>query len=172
MLCAYLNRLKTEQGLTSQQLSDMSGVPKSTIDRILRDESVSPTIDTAAALVRALGGSLDEAMDIEPTAPDLPADRVENTEENLRLVHGILNRWWGVVATINHEKNAAYAASLKARDRWLTFSVAVNCVFIGWLIYDLLHPTRGWIQYDQASAYIQQGMARAVSVCSLWFSRT
>lgn len=172
MFSSYMNKRKAELGLTNQDISNLSGIAKGTVDRIMANDAASPNLETAVALIRAVGGSLDEAMGISKNTPSLPPESSDNCTENLTLVRDILNQWWASVSTINREKNSAYYGSIRARDRWLTFSVAVNCVFIAWLIYDLLHPTRGWIQYDQASAQIRQGMAGAVSVCSLWLSKT
>ena len=172
MLGRYLSAKKTELNLTNQEISNLSGIPKSTVDRILRsEEGVSTNLETAVALVKAVGGSLDEAMGIEPSKPALPAAAPESCTENLTLLRDMLNLWWTSFSSISRAKDSAYQGSIRARDRWLVFSVLVNCVFIAWLIYDLLHPTRGWIQYDQAAVQLRQGMAGAWTVCSLWMSR-
>lgn len=179
MLCAYLNRLKTEQVLTSQQLSDLSGVPKSTIDRILRDDSVSPTIDTAAALIRALGGSLDEAMGIPSKAEIIisPDSISPDSAQNLALVRDIVTRVqvmtgsthdliWSLVQT----KDKISLSANRFKNVTIGFSLAVNVCFFALLIYDFTHPEIGWIQHDLFTQ-LKQGMADAWAVCSLWFSR-
>lgn len=171
MLTSYINSKKSEHNLTNQQLSNLSGIPKGTIDRLLSKDDDSCNLSTAVALIKAIGGSLDEAMGIESSAPSLPPVEIDNTTENLIIVRDISKSWWTAVSAINRDKNAAYAESLKSRDHWLTFSVAVNCVFIAWLIYDLLHPTRGWIQYELSIKNLQQGLIGGWSLCSLWWSR-
>ena len=171
MFSSYMNRHKAELGLTNQDISNLSGIAKGTVDRIMANDAASPNLETAVALVKAVGGSLDEAMGIEPSKPALPSATPENCTENLTLLRDMLNLWWTSFSSINRAKDSAYQGSIRTRDRWLAFSVAVNCVFIGWLIYDLLHPTRGWIQYDQAAAQIRQGLAGAWTVCTLWMSR-
>ena len=49
-----LNRLKTENGLTTDALAQKSGVPKGTINKILNGETRNPTVATLAALAQAL----------------------------------------------------------------------------------------------------------------------
>ena len=53
-LSEKLSRLKTENGLTTEQLSARSGVPKGTINKILNGETRNPTVGTLAALAEAL----------------------------------------------------------------------------------------------------------------------
>lgn len=171
MFSAYMNSKKIELGLTNQELSNLSGIPKGTVDRILSKKGASPNLDTAAALVKAVGGSLDVALGIKTGVPDLPDRAAEDTVESLTLVRDITNIWWSSLAAINREKNSVYASSMKSRERWLVFSVAINCIFIMWLIYDILRPTSGWIQYDVSAQNIRQGFLGACTVCCVWARR-
>ena len=50
-----LARLKAQSGMTTEQLSARSGVPKGTINKILNGETRNPTVGTLAALAGALG---------------------------------------------------------------------------------------------------------------------
>lgn len=52
-------RLKTENGLTTEGLSEISGVPKGTINKILNGETRNPTITTLSALAQALNCPLE-----------------------------------------------------------------------------------------------------------------
>lgn len=61
MLTEYLKSLKNKQNLTNQQIAQMSGISESTISRILKGESKNTDLSTCVDLVRALGGSIDEA---------------------------------------------------------------------------------------------------------------
>lgn len=55
-----LNRLKTENGLTTEALSERSGVPKGTLNKLLNGETRNPTAQTLRRLARALNCPLDE----------------------------------------------------------------------------------------------------------------
>jgi repressor LexA len=50
-----LSHLKTENGLTTDMLAALSGVPKGTINKILNGETRNPTARTLRELARALG---------------------------------------------------------------------------------------------------------------------
>ena len=54
-----ISRLKTENGLTTEGLSELSGVPKGTINKILNGETRNPTIATLSALAGALNCPLE-----------------------------------------------------------------------------------------------------------------
>ncbi len=50
-----LKQLKKEQKMTLQQISDLSGIPKRTVDDIFSGKTKNPRIDTMQAIERALG---------------------------------------------------------------------------------------------------------------------
>ena len=53
-LSRKLSQLKSERGLTTDALSQRSGVPKGTINKILNGETRNPTVATLSALAEAL----------------------------------------------------------------------------------------------------------------------
>lgn len=53
-----LKELKTEKGLTVQQLADKAGLPKRTVEEVMRRDTCS--VGTAIKLADALGVTLDE----------------------------------------------------------------------------------------------------------------
>ena len=55
-----LTLFRREAGLTLDELADRSGVPKSTISKIISGETKSPSLDAIRALARALGRSLND----------------------------------------------------------------------------------------------------------------
>ena len=57
MLYENLNQRKKELGLTTEQLSRLSGVPVGTINKILSGETRSPRYDTLRALEDVLYGA-------------------------------------------------------------------------------------------------------------------
>ena len=56
MLYENLNQRKKELGLTTEQLSRLSGVPVGTINKILSGETRSPRYDTLRALEQTVYG--------------------------------------------------------------------------------------------------------------------
>lgn len=61
MLSEYLKALKTKKNMSGAQIAQMSGVSESTISRLLKGESKGVDFATVLEVVRALGGSMDEA---------------------------------------------------------------------------------------------------------------
>lgn len=51
-------KIRQEKGLTIQQLADLSGLPKRTVEEIIRRDKC--TVDNAIKLADALGVTLDE----------------------------------------------------------------------------------------------------------------
>ena len=53
-----LKNMKSEQNLTLQQISSASGVPLSTVNRILSGQTENPSFRDVAAIVAAMDGML------------------------------------------------------------------------------------------------------------------
>lgn len=53
-----LKQIRIEKGLTVQQLADLAGLPKRTVEEVMRRDTCS--VNTAIKLADALGVTLDE----------------------------------------------------------------------------------------------------------------
>ncbi len=125
---------KEELEMTNQALADASGVPKSTVDRILRKEAASPSIqnvlDIAAAVGYRFGGDIQK--------PDFPVDE----------------KFTNYIMQLNEDRilrmRAHYNQLLAEKNRWihyLFFLCMILIVFIMMmLVIDVLHPDIGWIR--------------------------
>ncbi|MGK0468243.1 helix-turn-helix domain-containing protein [Clostridium sp.] len=58
-----ISELKKTKGLTSEQLSNKSGVPLGTLNKILNGTTKDPKLETLKALARVLGCKLDDFDD-------------------------------------------------------------------------------------------------------------
>ena len=118
-----LKRMKEERKLTTKQISELSGIPESTISRILSGQTDNPSFDTICALVRAMGGSLDEFTGIQSSA-DAP--------ESLALVD-------------------LYEQMIDEKNRLIKWLMAVCCiliaVFVFIVLFDLINGNIGFVQY-------------------------
>ena len=74
-----LNEIKKSKGLTNEQLAEMSGVPKTTIDKITAGTNTNPKLGTLQSLCRALGCRLDDLDDLSPETKKAPAPPVGST---------------------------------------------------------------------------------------------
>lgn len=85
---------KKELGITNEELSKRSGVPKGTIDKILSGVTKDPKLETLKAIARVLGLSLDDFDDKpkrEPTYADVELLIARNgkqmsTEQKMKLI--------------------------------------------------------------------------------------
>ena len=84
---------RKQAGLTIDELSDKSGVPKGTLNKIIGGITKAPTLDNMKAIARALGKTLadfdDPPKDIEksPSADEsVPGDGYISLEESNNLL--------------------------------------------------------------------------------------
>ena len=88
MITRKLIALKTARNLTNQQISDLSGVPLSTITRILSGQTENPNIQTIADIVGALDGSMDDILGLRSTAQKEPESHTELIELYKDIIRG------------------------------------------------------------------------------------
>ncbi len=85
---------KKELGITNEELSIRSGVPKGTIDKILSGVTKDPKLETLKAIAKVLDLSLDDFADrprSEPTYEDVELLIARNgkymtTEQKMHLI--------------------------------------------------------------------------------------
>ena len=126
-ITTQLKALKDKKQMTNQQLSDLSGVPVGTINRILSGQTENPSFQTVCDLVVTLGGSLDELAGVrlgdgEAEHPGAP------TEATVRL----------------------YEQVICSKDTWMHRLFVVCCILMAFilcvLVFDLANPTVGFFQ--------------------------
>ena len=65
-----LRNMKKQSGKTSQTISDETGIPKSTIDKLLTGRTKDPALSMVRSIVHCLGYTLDDLDDTKKdTAP-------------------------------------------------------------------------------------------------------
>lgn len=127
MTSDYLKALKLKKNLTNQELSDLSGVPVGTINRIMANQTDNPSFQTVCDIVIALDGSLDELAGIRP--------KKDNEAEN---------------AKYTPEIEAIYKQMIHSKDKWIFRLFVFSCVIVAFivflLIFDLLNPNIGFFR--------------------------
>ena len=122
-----LKQLKEKRKLTNQQLSDLSGVPIGTVNRILSGQTDNPSFQAVCDMVMAMDGSLDELVGIKEET-DAPSDRKPASKEIIQL----------------------YEAIIADKNKWMirlfTCCCVLTLVLVGIVGYDLLNPNHGWFQ--------------------------
>lgn len=118
-----LKKLKEESNLTTKQISDLSGIPESTISRVLSGQTDNPTFETICAIVKAMGGSLDKLTDIQPDS---------NTSDLSQLI-------------------VLYERIIKKKDWYIRMLVIICCALVAILILlllvDVLCASVGLVRY-------------------------
>ena len=127
MTSDYLKALKLKKNLTNQELSDLSGVPVGTINRIMANQTDNPSFQTVCDIVIALDGSLDELAGIRP--------KKDSEAEN---------------AKYTPEIEAIYNQMIHSKDKWIFRLFVFSCVIVAFivflLIFDLLNPNIGFFR--------------------------
>ena len=141
MIYKGLRELKEKSGMSVQQIAAKSGVPASTISRILSGQTDSPGIQTIVDLVRAMGGSLDEVLGLKVETPIELPKTVETPKEVEKVVD--------YTALIQ-----LYEKSLASKDKLIKAALiacgvlmAVLVVVVLYFCWDVTHPAIGLIQY-------------------------
>ena len=117
----------------------MSGVPESTVSRILNGTTDNPNFQTIVDIVRTLKGSIDVMEDLCHTAESAPKETESESKKTAEKEEAQKAR-----AEIFH-------AAIAVKNRWIRFLVGLFVCVLSFVLimiaYDLLHSNKGWIQY-------------------------
>lgn len=127
-----LQELKESSKLTNQQIAELSGVPLSTVNRILSGQTDNPTFATVCDMVKAMGGSLDELYGLETS------HREDGTNDN-RLIQAYIEM-------INQRDKV-----IREKNKWIkVLFICTAClvaVFVGIALFDIFNPNVGYVRY-------------------------
>ena len=178
---ALRNRIRStlsEQRMTVQNLSEKTGIPKSTLDGFL-NRGTTPAFDTVALVCAVLSIPVDSI-----TGASAPAELPEKEAPNTELLSGIKDSYLREINSLtelhrretetlaeNHRQametlQQAHAAENAARDKhiaeisrdrgvWRVIAITAIIMFVlmlsVWFIWDISHPDAGLILYDRKS---------------------
>ncbi|MCM1149305.1 MAG: helix-turn-helix domain-containing protein [Butyricicoccus sp.] len=135
-----LKEMKTGLGISNKELSDMSGVPIGTVNRVLAGRVEAPNLQTIRDMVQAMGGSMDAVCGI--TVANKESASVEKQPESPAA---------GISPDAIHAYSVLLAErekEIQAKDRWLKWLFITCCVLggllVGVLIFDLVNPAIGF----------------------------
>lgn len=134
-------------GMTDAEIAGAANVPLQSIQRYRRDAGKNPSWSTIANTVAVCGASIDELAGISRE----PAQSADS-------------------ASAHHSAyvEALYQEEHRTSQKWqqrcfalIVIVASLALVIAGVLVYDLLHPSAGWIQYAKqvASDYVEQTAA-------------
>lgn len=157
-------------GMTNQQLADASGVPKTTVDRVLRRETPNPSMQTVLDLAAAVGYSFSNHPE---QAPASPTEIGIKDPMILHIISVYENRGRAYEERI--KRNTSHFNMLLAeKNRWIKFSLILNIILVvficGILLYDVTHPDVGWIR-EQLEYVTGDGVKNAMMQIADWWKR-
>lgn len=127
MITEKLAELKEKSSLTNQQISELSGVPLSTVTRIFSDQTDNPSFQTINDIVSAMGGSLDEVTG--NISQKQSAEKEDVHEKLIKL----------------------YQDTLAHKNKWIRTLFICLCIVMGVLLFivlfDILNPQIGFVKY-------------------------
>lgn len=160
-IVAKLKDKKKALGLSNKELSTMSGVPYSTVCRVLANKADgTPNLQTLKDLAKALDVSIDGAMglDEEPVSEEnIAEEEISETStpapSESKVDPSIITLMANNYNTLLEERQKLLDAkdqALKSMDKWLHRLFIVCCVLVavivGILIFDLVNPSVGFFQ--------------------------
>lgn len=140
MIISKLQELKEKSHLTTQQISERSGIPVSTISRILSGQTDNPSFQTVCDLVEAMGGSL---YDLTGTTPPAPQEEHHRAPAGHDCLHGERQHCCTIVTL--------YERSIAQKNRWIRNLFIVCGAMLGAIIFvlliDILNGGIGFVRY-------------------------
>lgn len=125
MLKDTLNKLKDEKGLTAQELSQASGVPLTTVNRILSGQTPDPAYSTVCRLLDVLGAD-------KSTRADGFETDVENPPHYEQMI-------------------SLYERGIAHRNKWIKvlagIIIVVFAIILTLLLVDILNPNIGYLRH-------------------------
>lgn len=145
MISDKLNDERKRRGLTNQQLAELSGVPLSTITRVLNGETKDPTITTLTAITTALGVSVDGLF----IDNDVQADGT-----------GVVPRQMFDIMLLEKNKHIAKLQS----EKKVLFIILMVCfvLIFGFTLYDAINGRVGWIRYGENAKQFISSLTQAL----------
>ena len=147
-----LKNMKSEQNLTLQQISSASGVPISTVNRILSGQTENPSFRDVAAIVAAMDGSLDAITGLQK----VEGENSQLLDSNvMQLLLTMQNYYTKALDTTRQQymreiesKDKQYRDMLADKNRWLRrlflCLIAMIAVISFLLIIDFTNPAIGF----------------------------
>lgn len=109
-----INAIKKEKGLTNAQISSMSGVTLSTLDKITSGVNKNPKLDTLQAICRVLGCTLNDFADTSQEIKNAPSDLSEEAKKIAKDYDRLTDHGKGAVRLImEYEGKAEITATPK-----------------------------------------------------------
>ena len=140
MIIDGINARKAAMNMTNQQISDESGVPKTTIDRVLRKDTENPSVQVVFAIADAVGYEFGVPATTQTS---------DVAQDNPYLKH-IIAMYEKQIAELRRDHNRERTE----KNRWIRMLALIIALLgagiIIILLIDITNPNVGWFQREMA----------------------
>lgn len=161
---------KEALGMTAQQLADSSGVPKSTVDRILRGDTPNPSMQTILDLAGSVGYDLFNSQ--APTLTQAPVDASPYLQHIIAMYERQIADKEASHAREMAKHERQHNLMTAEKNRWIKILAIIVGILgagvVAILLIDILNPTVGWIRRDVAY-YSADKMSSVLLAVRDWF---
>lgn len=154
MITEYLNTLKNKGNFTFETISNLSGIPESTVKNIFTGKTEDPRFETVSAIIKAMGGSLDAVYSVAKKE-DVEANAViaikETYEERIKEINEHYQQ--RITDMKEHyeqriEEINEHIATIQLDKRWFRIATCICATALVVLfVVELLTPGLGWFRY-------------------------
>lgn len=141
-------RKQHEIGMSNQQFSDASGVPKATIERIKRGDTPNPTMQTILDLSAAVGYTFSNHPDQTTPFSDVSAIKDPMIQHTINYYERQMVSYEERIKRVTSHFNML----LSEKNRWIqTLSTIIGILIVGFislLLMDIATPELGWFPHD------------------------
>lgn len=154
-----LKKMKEERDLTYQQIADRSGIPLSTVHRVVDGQAKNPGYETMTAIREVLEGGAEESQqpdsqneqakaECHACPRDMPTRR--EYAQMSAAYQELLRRAEETFRAALAGKDAQFAAERANYTRWiraLAIAFGVMVLFVMFLLLiDIANPDMGWVR--------------------------
>ena len=141
---------KVMQGLTNQQLADLSGVPQGYTNRFLAGAAGTLNLEYVAAYCITLGLSMDDLLGLPQTPPDGDPSETQRLQSELTLTTAMLGE---------KEKHIKMMQDGIKSRRTLIYGLTGLCILLAaalsvYVILDALNPQMGLIRSNGINMWV------------------
>ena len=134
-----LNRIKKNSGMTIEQISEASGVPKGTLNKLFAGQTKDPQLSTVSAVVHCMGYTLDDLSD------DTVSGKIQLTPAQTALLDNFdqlneegqtkaLDYVEDLVLTGRYKKAAAHGVAAKEAQKITALVSRSGCIVYGGIL--------------------------------------
>lgn len=143
---AYIRSKMAEQGVSTAELIRRTGIARGTLDNFFDGSTQCPSFDRVAAMILALGGSVDEALGVKKIASKEQVEAMQEGRADMLAAHAET-----VGAKDEHiEDLRKRLEDVKAQNkrllRWHRLFLVENICLATLAIADILVPTFGYFR--------------------------